>query len=241
MSTPTYKNLSALVELDESRRRENSQNGSTETRIYIGTYAVAAAAQKAYGTIGTGDLSGYLIKSSTVEPMRGLLGKLVDVWSAGGEDGNPSTNPLPSDQVSVSGTNQSPKTERNPRYLSLETIAGELERVETAIKGSAQGQRDAAYSALSATGQELVDKIRRGNESYYLASLSYSWVTHSYTLPTMYRGGWVEAPGGPLAGYFVGDIAWLRTSDDLQYSNGIWALTRTWLGADAWDADLYST
>lgn len=240
MSTPTYKNLSSLVELDESRRRENSRNGSTETRVYIAQYSVCVAAQKAYNTIGTGDLAGYLIQSSTVEPMRGLMGKLVDVWSAGGDDGNPETNPLPSDQVSVTGTNQSPRTERHVRYVGLATIAGEIERIETAIKGSSQGQRDTAYSALSALGKELVDKIRAGNEAFYLATLSYSWVTHSYSLPTMYRGGWVESPGGPLAGYFVGSIAWLRASDDLQYNNGIWALTRTWLGADAWDTDLYS-
>ncbi|TXH10000.1 MAG: hypothetical protein E6R03_15975 [Hyphomicrobiaceae bacterium] len=238
MSNPTHLNLTSLIEQPESRARENG-DAQTEARIYIADYDTCKAAQKTKNTVGTGDLAGYLIRTSKVEPIRGLAAKLIDVWVAGGDDADPESNPLPADEVNVTGTNQSPKTERHPRYISLAAIAGEMDRVDSAIKGGTKPERDAAYNALSTLGKELVTKIRNGNEAYYLATLTYSWATHSYTLPTMYRGGWVEAVSGPLSGYFVGTISWLRAADDLSYSNGIWRLTRTWLGADAWDSQLY--
>lgn len=242
MSTPTFKNLSSLVEQPDSRSREWTRDGGLiETRIYVAEYDVAVAGQKSPYTVGTGDLTGFIIRSSTVQAMRPLLGKLVDVWQAGGEDGDPEANPLPSDTVSVSGTNQSPKTERHPRYISLASIAGELGYVEDALRGATPTKRDDAYAELSALGQELVDKIRAGNESFYMASLRYSWTSYYYTAPTMYRGGWVEPPGGPLAGYFVGSISWLREADDLNFDGNFWQLTRNWLGGPngSWDNQLY--
>lgn len=236
MSTPTYKNLSSLIEQPDSRRRENGDN-NIEVRIYIAEYDVCKAAQKVRNTVGTGDLAGYLIRSSVVEPIRGLAAKLIDTWVAGGDDADPGTNPLPADEVSVTATNQSPKAERNPAFASLNE--DDLKNVDDAIRAGTSAQRQAAYDELDSTGQSLVDLLRAGHESYYLATLRYQWVTHYYDVPNSYRGGYVETPGGPLESYFVGTIVWLREADDLQYQNGIWRLTRSWLGADGWNATLY--
>lgn len=235
MSSPTHKNLSALVEQPNSDSRVNGQT-NTRTKIYIAEYDVAVAAQKTRGTIGTGDLAGWVIDTSSVESLRGEIGRLTDVWSAG--EGSGAT--LPPDEIAVSATNQSPKTERNPHFLAL--TAAEFKKVDDAIRAPTAELRAPIYNSLGALGKSLVDKIVRGNETYYHATLRYSWATHSYTLPTMYRGGWIESPGGPLAGYFVGDISWLREADDLQYNAGVWRLTRSWLGASnfAWDTDLYN-
>jgi hypothetical protein len=203
------------------------------------------AAIKTVDTLGSGDLTGYILRSSIVDRSKGDIGKLTDVWAVGGDDADPGDAPLPADEVAVSATNQSPRTERHPRFAHLAAIADELGNVEDALRAPSPTERAVAYSLLSATagsllgGKALVDKIRAGNEAYYLATLRYSWATHSYGVPNSTRGGYVETISGPLASYFTGSISWLREADDLQWSNGIWRRTRSWLGADAWDADLY--
>lgn len=236
MSDPTFKNLSALVESPESRRVEWTKDALVETRIYVAAYDVARAALKAPFTAGTDDLEGFIIRSSVVEAVRPGLGRLVDVWVFGGDDADPETVPLPQDEVAVSATNQSPRLERHPRYVSL--TSEQLALVENALRAQTNARND-AYEDLNTLGKELVDKIRAGNESYYLATLRYSWAVHSYTVPNTTRGGFVESISGPLAGYFSGSISWLREADQLEYSNGIWRKTVSWLGADTWDEDIY--
>lgn len=234
-STPTYKNLTALIEQPNSGGIKYGERLQI-TKIYKGKLADCIADALARGTVGTGDLAGFVVAESTVTPERGGLGVLTIVWESGGSG---ASTPLPSDEVQVTPTNQSPRVERHPSFASLAAIDGELANVETACRAQNSAERNTAYATLSALGKKLVDKIRAGNESYYLATLRYSWATHSYTVPTTTRGGYVEAIGGPLASYFSGGIVWLREADDLQYSNGIWRRTISWLGADAWDADLY--
>lgn len=236
-STPTHKNLSSLVEQPDSGRIESAAQRRM-TKTYIATRAVALAALKTKGTLGSGDTSGYVLESSTYSPRKGDQALLTDVWVAGGDDADPESTPLPPDEVGVSGTNQGPRIERHPRYVSL--TAANLLLVDKAVKSPLADERAAAYADLSATGRELVDKIRKGNESYYLATLRYSWATHSFTIPSSTRGGYVDTISGPLASYFVGSISWLREADDLQLINGIWRLTSSWLGADSWDAQIYA-
>lgn len=238
MSSPTHKNLSSLIEQPDSRRRENGDN-NTEVRIYVAEYEVCKAAQKARNTVGTGDLTGYLIRSSVVEPIRGLAARLIDTWVAGGDDADPETNPLPADEVSVVATNQAPSIERHPKYISLTPDV--LKLVDDACKAPNAPTRAQVYAQLNATAKELVDLIMGGHQTFYLATLRYTWSTHYYSAPNSYRGGWVEAPGGPLAGYFVGSISWLREADDLQQQDGIWRLTRNWLGGSHgnWSNKIY--
>lgn len=236
MGTATWKGpTTSLVEAVNSPSYEASDR-IIKTRTYHGlfTFCETEFPDYAKGTAGTGAEAGYTIASSSLQKIRGGIGQLTVKWEASSSD---SGQPLPNDEVAVSGTNQSPRLERHPNYVSLDAAA--LINVETALRAQEKPARDTAYAALSATGKELVDKIRKGNESYYLATLRYVWVTHSYTLPTSTRGGYVESIGGPLAAYFVSGIEWLRESDNLDYSNGIWRRTIAWLGADAWDADIY--
>jgi hypothetical protein len=235
MATPTYKNLDALVETPESGALEFGAV-ITLTKVYRAKYSVCLANAKDKGTVGSGATSGYLIASSKVTPERGGLGTLTDTWVVGGPDASPETMSLPPDEVSVRPSNLSPRVERHPRYVTL--TAAQLELVEGALR-AATADRATAYAALPTLGKNLVDKIRAGNESYYLAAVRYSWAAHSYSIPTATRGGYVEAIDGPLEGYFASGIEWLREADDLQYSNGIWRLTKTWQGSDAWDTELY--
>ena len=211
---------------------------STITRTWVGIYSVCEAVTWYKGDAGSGAESGYQVAEVTITKERGNAGKVVVVWESGGSG---SGQPLPLDEIAVAPTNLQPRTARHPLYSSLS--AADLQKVEDAVLKQTSTERDAAYAALGSTGKQLVDKLRLGNESYYLASLRYSWATHSYSIPTTTRGGYVESISGtPLSGYFVSGISWLREADDLQYSNGIWRRTRSWLGAadGHWDSDLYA-
>lgn len=243
-STPTYKNLSALIEQPNSGGIKYSDRKQV-TKIYKGLYADCEADALAKGTAGSGALTGFLVSESTVVPERGGLAVLTIVWESGGSDGS---TPLPPDEVGVQPDNAAPRTERAVMFrpLDTQTVGTEavMDIVFAAVHAQNKAARDTELAKLSGNtlALKLVEKIRQGNESFYLASLRYVWATHYYALPTMTRGGYIDSPGGPLAGYFVSDIAWLREGDDLQYSNGVWRLTRSWLGTPNghWDSDLYS-
>lgn len=199
------------------------------------------------GTAGTGAQSGYVVSSAKLERERGDIGRITVSWGAAGSGSGQS---LPADEVSVQPSNLSPRLETHPLFAPLanmEVAAPDpqpvLDVAENVVRAQNADDRTFYRDQLAAIPLALkfIEKIRQGKESWYLASLRYSWATHSWTVPTMYRGGWIQAPLGPLANYFVADIDWLRESDDLQYSNGIWRLTRSWLGGPlgAWDTDLY--
>lgn len=239
MSTPTYKNLDSLIEQKGSGSITSDRNGRRITMIYRAKYSTCAAAVKTHGTLGSGSLTGYVLQESVVTHERGDIATLTDTWAAGGDDADDEITPLPADEVAVNPTNQNPELLTHPRYASLS--GKQIALVETAMQGATEAMREGAYNALFADAQEVVDKMRAGNRTYYLAALRYSWATHYYGIPIITRGGYAESPSGPLASYFVSDIDWLREADDLQYSNGIWRLTRNWLGgADGkWDRDIY--
>lgn len=242
-STPTYKNLSALIEQPNSGAI-NYSDRKLITKIYKGLRADCEADALPKRTAGSDDLVGFVVAESNVVPERGGLATLSIVWeSTTAEAGTV----LPPDEVAVQPDNQSPRTERAAMFRPLDTQTVGTEAVMDIVYNAVHAQnkeaRDIELAKLAGNflANQLVHKIRQGNESFYLASLRYVWATHYFSVPIMTRGGFIDAPGGPLAGYFVSDIAWLRESDDLQESNGIWRLTRSWLGAPNghWDADLY--
>ena len=231
MATPTWKGpTDQLVEANNSPTYELSER-VLKTRIYHGLFSYCESLLPDYsrGTIGTGSEAGYLVSRTTLAKLRGKIGQLSIQWEASSDSSGQS---LPSDEVAVTPNNLNPRLETHPRFTvgGSALTAANLANVETALRAQDESARATAYAALPSLGKELVDRIRRGNESYYLAALRYSWVTHSWTIPSSTRGGYVESPGGPLSSYFVAGISWLREADDLQYQNGIWRRTRTWLG-----------
>lgn len=253
-SSPTHKNLGSLIEKPESARYQFTKTGVVQTRIYGGTRALCLSSAPAYGTLGTSDQLGYYVENTEVVPKKGEQAELIVTWRTGSPDGSGGdggvTN-LPVDEVSVTPMNQSPQLERHPRYAWMESSTVTVDGVDypafAAIRNAAQASnptdratwRDALVDASLVDGIEAVSKLDMGQESFYLATLRYTWATHFWSPPIITRGGYRQSPLGPLAGYFVADIDWLREADDLQLSGGIWRLTRSWLGADVWDTDLY--
>lgn len=244
MSSPTHKNLDSLIEQPESGALEIGGGKITRTRIYAAKLSVCESNVVFEGAAGSGDESGYVVSRCSVTPLGSEQGQLTIVFEAAGS-GSGAT--LPPDEVSVQPDNQNPRVERHPIFKPLEgqTVSGEsvLAIVQSAVLAQDSAARTSQTDKLDTNplAQKLVEKLLRGQESFYMATFRYSWATHSWSVPSISRGGFRQSPLGPLAGYFVSDIDWLREADDLQYNNGIWRWTRTWQGAPGatFDVDLY--
>jgi hypothetical protein len=236
MAAVTWKGTTTqLVEASNSPAYDAGDRAS-KTRVYHGlfSYCETVFGNFAKGTIGSGAEAGYVVEKSSLRKLRGGIGQITVEWVAATSG---SGQPLPPDEVAVSATSQSPRLERHPNYASL--TAEELQEVDNCLRMPDATARKNKIATLTTLPKELVNKILKGNESYYLATLRYSWVTHSYSLPTTTRGGYIDTISGPLAGYFVAGIVWLREADNLDNSNGVWRRTITWAGSDSWDADIY--
>jgi hypothetical protein len=53
-------------------------------------------------------------------------------------------------------------------------------------------------------------------------------------------GGYIETPGGPLAGLLGSGLQWLRMADEHDCDGVQHRLTRSWRGVDAMDSELYA-
>lgn len=243
-ATPTFVPASpGLVESPASPKISFESGVRTRTRIYEGKFSDAEAAALDTGTAGTDAEAGYEVVRCTVEKQKGERGRLTIEWRS-------AAVVLPPDEVAVAPGNASPRIELHNFFAPLKNntieISGESHRefavARNAAAASTPDERKKWFNPLSNLGRLLVDKMERGNETFYLATLRYSWATHSFFAPLITRGGFIEDPSGPLKGYFVSDLQWLREGDDLQFSNGIWRRTSSWLGAPAghWDEDLYA-
>jgi hypothetical protein len=235
MSTPTYVNVSSLITMPTSGGWEI---GTVTRRIQRvqGKKSDCEAAAPVRGMFGTGDFGGWVVDQVTIEPDRGGLATMEIRYVATLGSGAP----LPEDEWRLEPFEDNPRIERHPRYAGLNGEA--LQNVQTAVQGLDQDQRDEAYDDLDATGKELVDKMRRGMESYYRAALRYVWVTSSYTPPIPIAAGYVETPGGPGSIWLPPGYDWLRQADGVDYLNGVYRITSTWIGAPSghWDDDIYT-
>jgi len=116
---------------------------------------------------------------------------------------------------------------------------------------------------------ELVGKLRQGNDVFYLAGFKATWSVYFFLPPALNPGGYINDPvtQGGLPAYFWSDdetpsggntliekaalaapqyysngLSWLRQADTLLYQRTWFKLTSSWLGAPFghWDAEIYN-
>lgn len=234
-SVPTWRpNSPGLIEAPDSPSFVFAER-ITKTRSYGGRFEDCAAFAVAKGTIGTGEEVGYWVARCEVTRQPGAAGRLVIAWEAiSGDLGYQ----LPPDEFGIEPFEANPALENHPLYQGIS--AESLSNVHKALNGD-----DDAELALTQipdpTAWFLLRKLRRGTTNWYVAGFRYTWVLHSWGLPAATKGGFLQTPGGPLEGALPAGIAWLRYSDQLSYQNGVFRLTRTWLGGPDgfWDPELY--
>lgn len=123
-------------------------------------------------------------------------------------------------------------------------------------------------TTVLALAKELVTKLKRGEDTFYLAGFRVTWSQYFFLPPLMCTGGFIESPvqgglpfyfwsanGGPdglnileaLAAVqnpnlYGQGLSWLRQCDHLTYQRTWFKQTHTWIGGPAgqWDTQLYS-
>lgn len=246
-ASPTWKGYSALFEAADSGQYQLAET-ITYTQIRYGLYSDCVAALVYKGTVGTGGLSTYLVKSCTVTKSRGNVGKMVTVWEQASYGGGAV---LPADEFSLTPQDLNPSVEVNPGFANAVANSTVLKLVRAAGLIADEAASNAAWATLLANagvstawdeGLVLADLLRRAVQNYYQASFTYTYTQYFATLPAVDAGGYVGAPGGTLSATISGlGLSCLRQADDLQFSSGVYRRTQSWICAanGSWEAVLY--
>lgn len=214
----------------------------TKTRIYVGSEAECLAYALRPGVLGTGADAGFVCDGSTVMPAGGTNYRVTIKYIAYGPAD------LPQDEYSVDPFEINPKLEKHPRYAGL--TEENLETVKQAVDANSLSARTQAWNEIAGSFDinmpemlEIVKKLLRGQDSYYLPGLKYVWSSHYPVdgVPALTLGGTIETPGGPCAPYLPPGATWLREADKLAWTGTVWKVTRVWVGAPTghWDTDIY--
>jgi hypothetical protein len=249
MSSPVviWKGTTLLTQQKESGTLVLSDR-SIYADVYRGPYLAAYDGLLARGAFGTGPRLGWVVTSSKVESEKGGIGKLTINWEAGGIYAWP---PLPCDEFSLTPFELYPSIDRAAFFSGITFLTAAL--AKACGTGSCQAAREDAFKQIAiipdltqrALAASLASKYLRGEETFYMAAWRYVWTSYSYTMPSLVFGALIEAPLGPLYGYFDSSLSFLRLPDDLAaagVSGSCFKVTRTWLGAPGgyWDSDVYS-
>jgi hypothetical protein len=219
----------------------------TCTRKYKGLHSLCKSSALYSGTLGTGDMDGWTVKSSKVTRAPRQIGLLEVQWQmtgaigSGGGEGGGGELQLPQDEYGLQPFDINPKIERHSIYADFDEE--QWAEVRAVVDGTISDDRERFVASLTPLQTALVEKLHRGQENYYLAGWTYSWSTHHWDVPTLSAGGFLETPGGPLAGYLGSGIHWLRQADSLEFNGTTNKRTMTWIGGPVghWDTDFYTT
>jgi hypothetical protein len=222
--------------------------------IYAGPQPLCAESMLARGTFGTGLRAGWVVNQCTCDTSRGAIGLLTIEWEAGGAE---AIQPLPVGDFSLEPQEIYPKVERNPFFTGIDpdTISAVYNvlyafnqsgtnSANTIINTRVTGPLDGGTPGTQTNfAYELLTKLQRGEESWYLAGYRYSYETFSYTEPSLTNGAIIGTPGGPVS--VPSGLAWLRLADKLDpagVNGSMYKLTVNWIGGPNgyWDTDLYT-
>lgn len=137
-----------------------------------------------------------------------------------------------------------PALARHAMFSSL--TEADVDQVEAYVRASdtwMQGQLAKAINTRTNANLiwRLIQKRRRGQETWYVAGLKYLYTYYLFVAPSVTIGGYRETPVHPTLGSWPAGMSWLRASDEWAYENGLHKVTKTWLGGPSgfWDADIY--
>jgi hypothetical protein len=258
-NTPRWAGKLALTETPDSGNLVLGERTMLK-RVFEGTYVNCLNSVIARGTFGTGTMLGWVVTSCEVASFRGARGRLTVSWEPGGAF---ATMPLPCPDFSLESIELYPRTERHWLFNQTSTGVSDLaditiemvSLVYAAVHGATKEARAAARAQVYAypdsdqsdLGVVLLDKLRKGEETYYLAGQKYSWWYFSYTPPPLSLGGIIMPPDGPgaLPTALPPGLSWLRLADSMApvgVNGSQFKVTKTFMGGPAghWDSDLYS-
>jgi len=241
-NAPLWKGYSGLIETPKSGSFDYSDR-ITFVQEFEGTvsdvriYASLHPRGSLYTIVG---LTGaFFVEKTTVAPDRGGRATATTSYLYLGL--------TPPDEWSVTPFEINPALSRNELFSALTSHDLQLARAaftSAQAKGQDSINNAIAGSTNAALTQLLVNKWLKGVETFYLAGLKYQWTQFLYSMAGIFlrEGGYRETPGGP--GVYPSGMTWLRQCDEVVWNNGIYRVTRTWVGGPSydsglWDPDIY--
>ena len=240
----------ALRELPDSPNIEWTEHISA-TLSYQGTYAACVAGVRQRGTKmavrGVGNLTVVKCSVRRRAPGQGTLTiELSDALDGGVSAGS---------QIDIDwGTIERP-IETHPRYASLSAEARARIRAWEALDEQYSARKaalqyplptlavlpdpanNAHWGQLTGAAAEMCAKKLKGVEAYLLPAPTVKRTSASSAGGAATRCGRIDAPPVSIPGYVFIKSADRQTRD----ASGAHQRSEEWLGADAWDTDLYST
>jgi hypothetical protein len=210
--------------------------------LYKGISGIPANLPPAYGGL---DMTGWYVAKSTVNKRDKQIGHLIVEWEGPSYGFGSYPETTKPDTWSLTPTDINPRIELHTRYAAF--TKEERAAIRAWVDAPNEEDRDEALASLPAVvnsarlsmAYELGEKILSGQDSYYIAGWTYTWTSYYWAIPAVSDGGRIETPTGPMAGLLGTGLVWLRKADEADFDGTIYKLTRTWLGADKWDTDLY--
>jgi hypothetical protein len=186
------------------------------------------------------------VEDATVEHERGGKGFVTVTYSAASVSGG-GGSVLPPDEFALTPFEINPPIEQNNAFSTL--TGHELHLARGAFLAPSASARTDYLNHINGHANsdmimKLLDHWFAGRETYYLCGYTFSHTLHFATSPAASSGGFIQAPFGAFSGYVtMAGLSWLRKADEVVWSNGIWRVTRSWLGGPIgyWSTDLYET
>jgi hypothetical protein len=229
--------------------------------ILYGPLALCYASQPPRGAFGSGNFNGiginrtgWVVNQSVVTNLKAGIGKLSIEWEAGGAY---ATMALPVGDFSLTPQELYPKIERAGCFVGITfatlNVCYNCLYLATNSSGSPLVSSTFLTDKISdptqlALAQNLVSKLLKGEETFYLAGWRYTYTYFSYTVPALSAGGIIRKPGGPLGGSLPAGVAWLRLADTMEpagVNGSMYKITVAFIGGPTmggvnyWDADVY--
>lgn len=213
---------------------------STCVRTFKGLHSLCLTSAVGKGTIGTGDMTGWVVSECEVRREPKQVGTLVITYEAASSGGTGALT-VPPDEVGLVPFDTNPRVETHPAFAAL--TDAQRRDVRLAVDSQSDEVQAEKLAGLSGSALLLAQKLAKGVETWYQAGWTYTWSQYSYDLPSsMDAGGYVDTPGGPLGSLLASnpDISWLRQADSMDPGAYPYKITYTWVGAIVeWDSDLY--
>ena len=228
-----WKGSSALQLSPDSPEIKVTKDGTETTLIYTGpTAAVIAAIPPRLASIGT-----YLgfVDTVTTKQLPGGRSSMTVVLTP-----SPWTLSNDTPTIEIEWVEIQKKLETHPRYQTggeSELDNADLDQLDRWRNASSSTQRAAEYATIAASYPELknlVDKLRRGQDSYMVYAPVVRKITSNTSEPTTNQCGLRTTPAATITGY-----EFLQTADRATRKNGRWERTEEWTGAEVWDSDIY--
>jgi hypothetical protein len=192
--------------------------------------------------VGTGFAAkvGYFsVEDSSVETEKGGKGVVTVNYQ--------SLDVMPPEEFALTPFEIQPPILKNVYFASL--TEADRKKARAAFNAATAAGNTSITAAIEGTVNKdltkaLVNKWLKGEENFYLAGLKFQHTLFSFMAPAASPGGFIQFPFGTFSGYVsAAGMSWLRQSDEVIWNNGLWKLTRTWMGAPSgqWDTDLYPT